>query len=155
MRDAIVVLGCAVRTDPRSALDRRVRAAAEAFASDAARVVVASGGRAWNGVVEADHMCARLVALGVPRDAIAVERCSHSTRENAVYSARILAARGAVEATIVSCAWHLPRALDAFRAEGIVATAHPAHEPFSASWVTRGRRRVREWVARRLDGAMS
>jgi uncharacterized SAM-binding protein YcdF (DUF218 family) len=152
MASALVVLGCRVGGGPSSALERRIRAAASIVPSSSPALVVASGGRSWGGVMEADHIAERLRALGVPAASIVRERCSHSTRENAVYSARIVASRGVTAAIVVTCAWHLARALDAFRAEGLDVRGHPAEEGAPPSWLTRASRRAREWGARRLDG---
>lgn len=98
---------------------RRARAAAEAYHSGKAPIVVASGGRTWHGRVEADVLAQALIAYGVPGDAIVRERCSFSTRENAKYTARILERRGVDRAIVVTCAWHLERAERAFREQGI------------------------------------
>ena len=103
------------------ALGRRVEAAAEAYArrGDAEVVVVASGGRRWEAVSEADAMARELVRLGVPEKGIVCERCSLSTRENARFTAAALERRGIARATVVTCAWHLPRAVALFAREGV------------------------------------
>jgi cyclophilin family peptidyl-prolyl cis-trans isomerase len=107
-----------------------VSVAARVFVSrgqgEAPAVIIASGGRAWGGVVEADAMRRELERLGVPRDAIVCERGSLSTRDNARYSAAAMARRGLVHATVVTCDWHLPRALEAFRRSGVEASGAPA-----------------------------
>lgn len=144
---AVVVLGCRVGS---AAAAHRVRAGAEALHVLRGELVVASGGRAWGGVVEADAMARALEAEGVRPGAIVREGCSLSTRENAAYSARALARRGAYRAVVVTCAWHLPRALRAFRAAGVTADGWPAHGPAPGI----GRRAyhgAREAVARWLD----
>jgi len=115
---ALVVLGCRVRS---AAALRRVRAASQAFREGKGTVVVASGGRVWGTCVEADAMAEDLQADGVPEKAIVRERCSFSTRENARYTARLLARRGVTDAVVVTCAWHLPRAMRAFHDEGVRA----------------------------------
>jgi cyclophilin family peptidyl-prolyl cis-trans isomerase len=103
------------------ALARRVEAAAEAYArrGEAHAVVVASGGRRWSEVVEADAMARELARLGVPAEAIVRERCSLSTRDNARFAAAALERRGITRATVVTCAWHLPRAVALFAREGV------------------------------------
>lgn len=155
---AVVVLGCRVpgggARAERSALERRVRAAVAAARACGAELVVASGGRSWEGVVEADAMRARLVALGVAEAMVIRERLSHTTRENAAFVAELLDRRGVREVVIVSCAWHLPRALQLFRARGLEAIGHAAEDD-AASWLLRRYRGVRERVAARLDGARS
>jgi uncharacterized SAM-binding protein YcdF (DUF218 family) len=59
-------------------------------------------------------MAEALEAEGVPSASILRERCSFSTQENARYTAGLLARRGASSALVVTCAWHLPRAMRAF-----------------------------------------
>jgi uncharacterized SAM-binding protein YcdF (DUF218 family) len=83
---------------------------------------VACGGEAWNGVVEADAMAGLLREGGVPEHAIVRERRSRDTLENARFAARLLEAHapGAREVLVVTCAWHLPRAVRLFRRAGLV-----------------------------------
>lgn len=126
---AIVALGCRVLFDAdgrlAGALGRRVRAAARAYAgrvdrdANANTLLVASGGRHWAGIVEADAMARDLVLAGVPEAAVVRERCSLSTRENARYVAATLARRGIDRVAVVTCSWHLPRAVALFRARGL------------------------------------
>jgi uncharacterized SAM-binding protein YcdF (DUF218 family) len=123
---ALVVLGCAVRLDAvgrlaPSTLARRVDAAARAYeaAAPGIAVVVVSGGRRWGASVEADVMARELVRRGVPEAAIVRERCSLTTRDNARFSAAILARRGLSRAGIVTSPWHLPRALTLFSRAGV------------------------------------
>jgi uncharacterized SAM-binding protein YcdF (DUF218 family) len=155
LADAVVVLGCMVLPGgvPSDALGRRVRLGAEAYLRGAAQLVVASGGRQWHGHIEA--LCIRqgLVAAGVPESAIALELCSLSTVDNALYCARLLAERGARSVMIATSAWHLPRALADFGRFGVEAMAPPAAllalaaEP-AAPWPLRAREAVAGW----LDG---
>jgi len=150
--DAIVVLGCPVRLDDRGqlrpgALARRLEAAAMAYAQREAevRVVVASGGRSWGGLVEADVMARELERRGVPMGAIVRERCSLTTRDNARFAAEALARRGIHSAFVVSCEWHLPRALALFRRAGVRAEGVAARESDSR-WLKRKWRRELERV---------
>jgi uncharacterized SAM-binding protein YcdF (DUF218 family) len=150
-----VVLGCRVALDGEGrlvgALARRVGVAAEAYARLAhpRAVVVASGGRRWAEAVEADAMARELRRLGVPEGAIVRERCSLSTRDNARFAVAALARRGIARATVVTCAWHLPRAVALFEGEGVevVGLASP---PGNARWTARvwrwGRERVLVWT---------
>jgi uncharacterized SAM-binding protein YcdF (DUF218 family) len=152
---AIVVLGGRVRVghggDLRGALGRRVATAARmALESDA--IVVASGGCVWSGLVEADAMAAALERAGVPAARIVRERCSLSTRDNARYAARVLTRRGIGDATIVTSAWHLPRALALFRREGVRVEGRAAEGEPHVRWTRRLWRWGRERIAMRLDG---
>lgn len=112
----LVILGCRVRS---AAALRRIRAGARAFHEGKSDLIVASGGRVWDGVVEADAMAEALEAEGVHARAILRERCSFSTRENARYTADILTRRGTADVIVVTCTWHLPRAERAFAKRGL------------------------------------
>jgi uncharacterized SAM-binding protein YcdF (DUF218 family) len=109
-----------------------------------------SGGRRWGGHVEARVLQRTLVAAGVPRAAIHEELFSLSTQENAVFSAAILERLDARRAAVVTCPWHMARALANFRAAGV--DAHPF--PTGVAEMLRATRayvELHEIVARRLD----
>jgi len=165
---AIVVLGCAVPQvcrlgrepkpqvcrlgrEPKlapGALAQRIEAAAAFYARAANRapLVIASGGRRWGGLVEADVMARELARLGVPDNAILRERCSLSTSDNARFAAAILERRGIRAAAIVTCAWHLPRALLHFRSAGVEVTPVAAADGGRVDWS----RRLWRWSRERL-----
>jgi uncharacterized SAM-binding protein YcdF (DUF218 family) len=152
--DAIVVLGCRVHVDgqPSKAAKRRARRAAEVFHELGVRAIIASGGRRWDGVAEADGLSDMLVALGVPRRAIVRELCSLSTIENAAYSAELLRAAELSRVGIVTCDWHMERALACFESVGVVARPFPAAAPLTE--VSRRMKhvleRARTWLDRRV-----
>ncbi|MGD0530424.1 MAG: YdcF family protein, partial [Polyangiaceae bacterium] len=156
---ALVVLGCRVSPGAggrlEGALGRRVEAAAAEYArrGEGAGVVVASGGRRWAGVVEADAMARELARRGVPPGVIVRERCSLSTRDNARFAVAALERRGIARATVVTCAWHLPRAVALFRRAGMVVDGLPA-PPGDAPWRKRFWRWGRETVLTLLVAAV-
>jgi uncharacterized SAM-binding protein YcdF (DUF218 family) len=113
---AVCVLGCRAGS---AALARRARAGRDAFLAHDAALVVACGGRAWDGRVEADEIARMLEDGGVPMAAIVRERCSLDTRDNARFTAELLARRGVREVLVVTCEWHLPRAKDLFERAGL------------------------------------
>jgi uncharacterized SAM-binding protein YcdF (DUF218 family) len=128
--DALVLLGCRVSEAPLSgAPRRRVERAARAYAEGLAEVLVVSGGRRWNGIVEADALADALVLAGVPREALVLERESKTTHENAVMTARLLRAKSWRSVGVVTCDWHLPRALYCFERAGLSATGLGAASP--------------------------
>jgi uncharacterized SAM-binding protein YcdF (DUF218 family) len=53
------------------------------------------------------------------------EARSRTTHENAAFSAEILRAQGISKVILVTSAWHMPRAVQAFRAQGIEPIAAP------------------------------
>ncbi len=146
--DAIVLLGCRIEADgrPSDAGLRRAQAAFYAWQRGMAPVVVVSGGRRWHGVSEAEALGAELERLGVPPDVILPELLSLSTVENARYVARMIAARGAASVAIVTCDWHLPRALASFRRLGLRAVGVPAPSPPVA---------MPQWLRRSVTEALS
>jgi uncharacterized SAM-binding protein YcdF (DUF218 family) len=154
--EAIVVLGCKVRIDGRGrlrpgALERRVETAVLAYArQDGERtIVVASGGRYWSGLLEADVMARELVRRGVPEETIVRERSSLTTRDNARFTAAALEQRGVMHATVVTSEWHLPRALALFRRAGVhvrgVGALEPRASPLKRLWWW-GRERLLVWA---------
>ncbi len=150
--DAIVLLGCRIGPagKPSKAAARRAAAAASGYLTGVAPRIIASGGRRWGSHVEAEALAASLVAAGVPASAITCERWSFTTYENAIFSAELLRRMGARNAAIVTCPWHMARALADFRAVGVDGIPLPAPTA-SASIVSRAYRRAHEAVCLRLD----
>lgn len=139
--DALVVLGCPVtagRLLPPAA--RRVARAAQAYRDGLAPYVVASGGGCWDGTVEADEFARELMAEGVPERALLLERHSRNTRQNAAFTAKLLRPLGLSRVGVVSCDWHLPRALLCFARAGL--DAHPV--PAASPALSRRRRALRQ-----------
>jgi uncharacterized SAM-binding protein YcdF (DUF218 family) len=147
-----VLLGCRIGQKAllSGAARRRAARAADAFHAGVAPLVVISGGKRWYGVREADALCRELLQSGVPASAILLETRSKSTRQNARFVSEMLRARGARRAGIVTCDWHLPRALGRFRIGGIEAIPLPAASP-RCSYVSSLRRRVSERLSTVLD----
>ena len=151
--EAVVVLGCRLLDGgvPSPAAQRRIAEGAAAFHRSVAvggtpPLVVASGGRRWGREVEAVAIADALAALAVPRDRIALELFSLSTVENARYTAEILRAHGIRRAAVVTCDWHIPRALRSFAAFDVEAFACPAASPAATRWT---------WLQRRAHEACS
>jgi uncharacterized SAM-binding protein YcdF (DUF218 family) len=86
---------------------------------------VVSGGRRWGAQSEARALGTALRQAGVPAAAVIEEHWSLSTHENAVCSAAILARLGARRAAVVTCPWHMARALQSFRDAGVDALPLP------------------------------
>ena len=130
---AIVVLGGTVTppsgTSTEINLGRagRVWYAARLFHAGKAPLVLLSGGgdlerQAFS---EARAMAVFLQDLGVPAQAIMLEKASRNTRQNAVFSAALLKARGIQHILLVTSALHMPRALALFTAQGLQVTPAP------------------------------
>jgi uncharacterized SAM-binding protein YcdF (DUF218 family) len=155
--DALVLLGCRVAAGALPApAARRVTRTVEAFTLGLAPRVVVSGGRRWEDRVEADRLAEELCQRGVPHQALLLERQSCNTRENALLTARLLAPLGLRSVGIVTCDWHLPRALWSFRHQGLAAEGVGAHAPPVAA-ARRAARFLREqgaWLSDRERAAL-
>jgi uncharacterized SAM-binding protein YcdF (DUF218 family) len=115
-------------------------------------ILIASGGRSWGGHLEADAMARALAALGVPEERIVRERLSYTTRENARYVAAECARRGIDRVAIVSCVWHLPRAVRLFEAQGLEVIAQVPAKDVPRSWTGSLWLRARERMLLALAG---
>jgi uncharacterized SAM-binding protein YcdF (DUF218 family) len=122
----------------------RLTYAAELYTTHHAPLVVLSGGSMpWSKSLppESAQMSAILQMLGVPPSAIIEEAASRNTHENAVYTTRLLLARGIRKILLVTSAMTMPRALAAFRFQGIDVIPAPTDftpypRPASEGWVS-------------------
>lgn len=148
----LVLLGCRV-VGPRALsapAQRRAERAARAFEAGLVRHILACGGKTWGSVREADALCAYLAKRGIPEHALERELWSHSTRENAHYAAQLLQPRGIRRVALVTCDWHMPRALRCFRRAGFETEPVPAISP-QANFRERCWRALRERLSLTLD----
>jgi uncharacterized SAM-binding protein YcdF (DUF218 family) len=128
---AIVVLGAGLA--PRTDVDDGIRLGALAlvratYAADLQRAtglpLLVTGGRGPNRKRSvAEVMRARLQAWGVPVSF--VEPRARNTWENATRSAEILQRAEIDRAVVVTHAWHMPRAMQAFHATSLDTTPAP------------------------------
>ncbi len=81
---------------------------------------------------ESEIMRRLLVEWGIPDAAIEMEGGSINTRENALFSHRLLARRGISRIILVTSAIHMPRAAAAYRKAGFDVVAAPAD--FQTGW---------------------
>ncbi len=63
--------------------------------------------------------------LGVPVEACLLEEASHSTKQNAQFTARLMRSRGLHTVIVVTDPSHLPRAKRLFTNEQLVVTGSP------------------------------
>ena len=147
--DAIVVLGGGIRPisgdlvypDLGPAADR-VLHAARLYQAGKAPLIILSAGNVWGDPdlqSEAEATRMLLGALGVPRDAVAVEGSSRNTRQNAILTAELAGGRGIRRILLVTSAWHMPRALATFRRTelDIVPAATDHARPGAMPWILR------------------
>ena len=101
----------------------RVLHALRIYKAGKVRSILITGGDVFGpgaDVVEADAILDLLVALGVDRSDILLERQSRNTYENARFSAEIWKREGFRSGLLVTSALHMPRALATFRKAGMV-----------------------------------
>lgn len=149
--DALVVLGCRVDGGALAhAALRRVERAAQAYREHGAEVVIASGGKPWQGFLECEVFAAGLLARGVPEERLARERESLTTRGNARCVSRLLRDRARGRVGVVTCDWHMPRALCLFQRLGLEVEPLPAVAP-RLPWAKRRARAARERASLAVD----
>jgi len=141
--DGIVVLGGAISPEISAArgavaLDEaaeRITVAAElARRYPDARLIYCGGSNAlmFDDEVEAPFGVQQLEDLGVAGERITAEEQSRNTVENAVFSRLIANPKPGQRWLLVTSAYHMPRAMAAFRAAGFPVEAYPI------DWRTRG-----------------
>jgi len=106
--DAIIVPGCAVRSDgtPSAALARRTRHAVELYKSGLAPSLVLTGGVGRFPPSEAAAAAELAMNLGVPQTALVLEDRSTSTIENALFAAECLSEASERRVLIATDGYH-------------------------------------------------
>ncbi len=141
--DGIVVLGGAITPEVSAARGvvalneaaERITATAElARRYPNARIIYAGGSAALmsDRIPEAPYAVSELEALGIAHDRITAEEQSRNTIENAVFSRLLAQPQPGERWLLVTSAFHMPRAIAAFRAAGFPVEAYPV------DWRTRG-----------------
>ena len=96
-------------------------------------ILVTGGTPSGQGESEAAIM-ARVLASSFRTRTRWQEAQSNNTAENAIYSARMLKESGVRRVLLVTDAWHMPRALQAFRAQGVEVIAAPTMASAARPW---------------------
>ena len=141
--DGIVVLGGAISpgvSEARNAIAldeaaERITATAElARRYPDARIIFSGGSGALleREGPEAPFAVRQLMALGVAHDRITAGEQSRNTLENAAYARLLANPKPGERWLLVTSAYHMPRAIAAFRAEDFAVDAYPV------DWRTRG-----------------
>ena len=121
--------------------ERILEAAILAKRFPAAKIAFSGGdaGILYKSSSEAEGAAALLTALGVPREQLILEANARDTYENAVFLKEELAKAGLLGPgtrwVLITSAYHMPRAMGAFRAAGFNV------EPWPVDYRTRGSRR--------------
>ena len=132
----IVVLGGAVEADTsigrdqitvNEAGEREIALADLARRYPQARLVFSGGSGSMrdDAVSEAEIVSRFADTLGVPRNRLILEQQSRNTRENALFSARMVQPKPDERWLLVTSAWHMPRSVGCFRKAGFDVTAYP------------------------------
>jgi len=126
-------------------------AARLARASGSAKVLYSTGG----GPAEGNAVLASLVRHGVPKHRVLTKTFSRNTADDAASAYHLLQPQPPGQWVLVTAAFHMPRAVAAFRTAGFTVIAHPVlrfadpDRPFSLDLVTgpsKLRRTLRECV---------
>lgn len=147
--EAIVVLGADRRRDaPEYGGDtlgglglERLRYAAKLHRQTGLPVAVSGGSVDGEPVPEAELMRGILKEFGV--ETAWVEGKSRNTYENALFTSRLLKGVGIGEILLVTHAWHMPRAKEAFEQAGLrviptpTGMASPGHALYLGDWLPR------------------
>jgi uncharacterized SAM-binding protein YcdF (DUF218 family) len=133
------------RFDIRSGLSERVKETVRLSKLYPGAKILYSGGG-----TEAQLGKEILTRLGVERERIIIEDRSRNTAENARLSKISVAPKRSDKWLLVTSAFHMPRAIGAFRAAGFSVEAEPVH--FRSSWADVGDREqamlaLREYIA--------
>ena len=132
--DVIVMLGRGATADTPNLGERgnlcaspasRLLAAAELYNRLHVPVLVSGGQVYEDSGPEAVIARRELLRLGVPEEAVLLEPDSLNTRQNAVFSGRIMREHGFSRPVLVTSAFHMERSVLNFEKEGVQVTAYP------------------------------
>ncbi len=141
--EAIVVLGGGVHLNgslTAGSLERTLYGAA-LYRRGMAPHVIFSGGVVRDAPrAEAEAMAELAGQLGVPKEAMLLERASGTTYENAVEVVRLMRKRGLRRALLVTSATHMYRSQLAFRRQGVEVLPAPVQTREGLRYALEGRR---------------
>jgi len=90
--------------------------------------IIYSGGNprlGGGGGSEAQYAEVLIESFGVPKDRVTLEERSRNTEENAIYTRELAAPKPGERWLLVTSAYHMPRAMGAFRKAGFEVDAYP------------------------------
>ncbi len=141
--DAVILLGGVVdervtastgQTTYNDAIERLI-VTHELLKADKARFAIVSGaaiGPEYEHLGEGRMLAKQLALWGMDTSRVIVEDKARNTRENAVYAAEVVRARGFARVLIVTSAYHMPRSIECFNAVGLkvdaLAVDYHAHD---------------------------
>ncbi len=130
--DAIIVFGAKAYADgtPSDALADRVRTGCQLYNSGLAGKIVFSGGPGDGGVHETEAMRQFALGLGVPDEAIVLDRGGFNTRATVRNTTEIFRNMNIGQVLAVSHFFHLPRIKMSYNHEGYDVLTVPAEESY-------------------------
>jgi uncharacterized SAM-binding protein YcdF (DUF218 family) len=132
----IIVLGGAVQAEEalargqltvNEAGERVIALADLARRYPAAKLVFSGGGSTFlrDEIAESTGLAHFLETLGIAREQVLFEDRSRTTRENALFTHRLVEPKPGERWLLVTSGWHMPRAVGCFRQVGFDVTAYP------------------------------
>jgi uncharacterized SAM-binding protein YcdF (DUF218 family) len=127
------------------------------------RIVFTGGnGTLFGGALEATYAVQLLTSIGVPPERIETEARSRNTIENAAYTKEIAAPHPGERWVLITSAFHMPRAMAAFRGVGFDVEAYPVDwqlgDVSALFWLFRsfmGGLSYTDWATREFVGMLS
>ncbi|MBT3370863.1 MAG: YdcF family protein [Rhodospirillaceae bacterium] len=110
---------------PGYAADRLVEFIRLARAYPKARLLICGGNAGVGGAREGPLIAEYLIGRGFPRRRFMVENASRDTHENAVLGRKLAQPKAGEQWLLVTSAWHMPRAVAAFRGQNWPVVAAP------------------------------
>ena len=155
--EVMIVLGGGTEAPefPRSTVevngsgDRLIYAAWLYKQGKAQHILVSGGLLDWtkSQSTPAQDMAELLQGMGVPEQAIWQQANSRNTYEDALYCAQILREKGIQRALLVTSAWHMPRAVKLFQAQGLEVIPLPTdYNVTQADWERLWSADPRAWI---------
>ena len=131
--DAIVVLGARVYANGTvsDALADRVRTGCELYLDGLAKRIIFSGGPGDGGVHETEGMRAMAIKLGIPAQAIILDKDGLSTRATVSNTCAMFKNLGIGRVLAVSHFYHLPRIKMSYQRQGREVYTVPAKESYT------------------------
>ena len=146
--DAIIVLGAQVKPDgePSLQLQWRLDAAAEAYRSHPAVIVVCGAKGSDEPDAEAHVMQHILMEKGIPAEDVLMDDTSFNTRQNLLHASALLEGRQTETVLVVTSDYHLPRALRLAQDEGFHAVGLGSPTLGGWWWLKNHARESLAWV---------
>lgn len=131
--DAAIILGARAYADgrPSNALADRVRTGCDLYRAGLVRLLIMSGGPGDGRFHETEVMKTLAIRLGVPEQAIVLDRQGVNTQATVENTTRLLKTQNGRRALVVSHFYHLPRIKMTYQRAGCEVYTVPARESYT------------------------